>query len=69
MTPSRGVVTPLVQRKTPKIFSSAPSHLKKCPIMNITCLNKEYNWSNAALARKKVMYRCLYTLSIFKTID
>ncbi len=36
--------------------------------MNITCSNKEYNWTNTALTHKK-MYRCLYTPSIFKTID
>ncbi len=37
--------------------------------MNITCLNEEYNWSSMALTHKKVMYKHLYTRSIFKTID
>ncbi len=37
--------------------------------MNITCLNEEYDSTNMALTRKKVMRRSLYTRSIFKTID
>ncbi len=59
---------PWSNEETPNFFK-CPSHLKKWPIMNITCLNEEYNRNNTTSTHKKVMYRCLYTRSVFKTID